>query len=66
MVAQGDVAFRLFGNWARVVANFLQSFQFFLNVALCIVANGQSLSQMAAGKNLKGYLCCKMNIRPQL
>ncbi len=55
---QGDLAFRLFGNWARMVCTILQSFQFFLNVALCIVANGQGLAQMAVGKNGNGFLCC--------
>jgi hypothetical protein len=56
---KGDVAFRLFGNWARILANFLQSFQFFLSVALCIVANGQGLAQMAVGRNGNGFLCCE-------
>lgn len=54
----GDVAFRVFGNWARVGVNILQSFQFFLNVALLIESNGQGLAQMVAGvNNTGGFLC---------
>lgn len=53
----GDVAFRVFGNWARILVNILQSFQFFLNVALLITSNGQGLAQMAAGQNGNGFLC---------
>lgn len=53
----GDLAFRVFGNWARLGVNVLQSFQFFLNVTLLIVSNGQGLVQMAAGENQKGFLC---------
>ncbi|CAI7577243.1 unnamed protein product [Penicillium discolor] len=53
----GDLAFRVFGNWARIGVNVLQSFQFFLNVTLLIVSNGQGLAQMAAGANGKGFLC---------
>ncbi|KAK3669944.1 hypothetical protein LTR78_010195 [Recurvomyces mirabilis] len=53
----GDLAFRLYGNWARVGVNVLQSFQFFMNVALLIVGNGQGLQQMAAGANGTGFIC---------
>jgi len=53
----GDMAFRIYGNWARVGVNFLQSFQFFLNVVLIIESSGQGLAQMAAGANGKGFLC---------
>lgn len=53
----GDVAFRVFGSWARILVNVLQSFQFFLNVSLLITSNGQGLAQMAAGVNGKGFLC---------
>lgn len=35
----------------------MQSFQFFLNVALLIESNGQGLAQMAAGVNGTGYIC---------
>lgn len=53
----GDLAFRIYGNWARIGVNVLQSFQFFLNVALLIESNGQGLAQMAAGVSGNGYLC---------
>ncbi|KAJ5178371.1 Amino acid transporter transmembrane [Penicillium coprophilum] len=53
----GDVAFRVYGNRARIFVNVLQSFQFFLNVALLIVSNGQGLAQMAVGANGNGFLC---------
>ncbi|KAJ5760649.1 hypothetical protein N7520_007805 [Penicillium odoratum] len=54
----GDVAFRIFGPWARIGVNILQSFQFFLNVALLIESNGQGLAQMVAGvNNTGGFLC---------
>lgn len=54
----GDMAFRVFGKWARLLVNSLQTFQFFLMVALITESNGQSLAQMAAGKNGTGFLCC--------
>ncbi|KAK5723143.1 hypothetical protein LTR17_013938 [Elasticomyces elasticus] len=53
----GDLAFRIFGNWARTIMNVLQSFRFFLNVALIIESNGAALSQMSAGKSQAGFLC---------
>jgi hypothetical protein len=37
----GDLAMRVYGNGARIGVNVLQSFQFFLNVALLIESNGQ-------------------------
>lgn len=43
----GDIAFRIFGSWARHTVNILQSFQFFLNVALIIIGSGMSISQMS-------------------
>ena len=53
----GDVAFRIFGSWARIGVNVLQSFQFFLNICLLIESNGQGLAQMAQGKSGDGFLC---------
>jgi amino acid permease len=53
----GDVAFRVYGSWARIFVNVLQSFQFLMNVTLLIETNGQGLAQMAAGANQKGFLC---------
>lgn len=55
----GDLAFRVFGSSARYGVNILQSFQFFLNVALIIESNGAALSQMSAGKKQTGFLCCE-------
>ena len=45
----GDMAFRVFGNWARHLVNFLQSIQLLLNVAIIIVVNGNSLDEIVAG-----------------
>ncbi|PYI00022.1 hypothetical protein BO71DRAFT_341301 [Aspergillus ellipticus CBS 707.79] len=53
----GDVAFRIFGTPARILVNVLQSFQFFINLALLIESSGQSLAQMAAGADGNGFLC---------
>lgn len=53
----GDLAFRVFGTWARHLVNVLQSFQFFLNVTLIIVSNGQGLGQMTGGKSQGKQLC---------
>ena len=44
----GDIAFRVFGPLGRHAVNSLQSFQLLFNVGIIIIANGQSLSQMAA------------------
>jgi hypothetical protein len=41
------------GNWARIFVNVLQSFQFFLNVSLLTVTNGQGLAQ--GKKGVAGY-----------
>jgi len=49
-----------------VGVNFLQSFQFFLNVVLIIESSGQGLAQMAAGANGKGFLCCELISRAVL
>ncbi|KAI9852675.1 MAG: hypothetical protein M1838_006132 [Thelocarpon superellum] len=48
----GDIAYRIFGQWARYTCNVLQSLQFFLNVAILIISNGQAISQLS-----KGTLC---------
>ncbi|KAK3671610.1 hypothetical protein LTR78_008533 [Recurvomyces mirabilis] len=53
----GDLAFRVFGSWARYICNILQSFQFFLNVVLIIVSNGQALGQMTGGASGGKQLC---------
>lgn len=53
----GDLAFRIYGKAARIGVNILQSFQFFLNIALIIESNGQGLAQMAQGASGTGFLC---------
>ena len=58
----GDLGFRIYGNWARIGINVLQSFQFFLNVVLLIESNAQGIAQMAAGVNGKGYICCESHL----
>jgi hypothetical protein len=45
-----------------VGVNFLQSFQFFLNVVLIIESSGQGLAQMAQGPSGNGFLCCKCEL----
>ncbi|KAK7906011.1 hypothetical protein LTR67_000736 [Exophiala xenobiotica] len=52
MKGYGDIGFRVYGAWFRHTCNTLQSFQFFLNVALIILTSGQSISQLS-----KGNLC---------
>lgn len=59
----GDLAFRVYGTWARIVCNVLQSFQFFLNVVLLIESNGQGIAQMAAGPSGVQTICCKFSTR---
>ena len=46
----GDLAFRIFGPWARHVTNVLQSTQLFFGVGLLTLANGQAISQLSNGK----------------
>ncbi|KAI1610836.1 transmembrane amino acid transporter protein-domain-containing protein [Exophiala viscosa] len=50
MKGYGDIAFRIYGAWFRHTCNALQSFQFFLNVALIVLTSGQSISQLSKGK----------------
>ena len=47
MKGYGDIAFRVYGRWFRHTVNALQSFQFFLNVALIVLSSGQSISQLS-------------------
>jgi hypothetical protein len=42
----GDIAFRIFGGWARHIVNILQSIQLIVNVGLIIIANGQGIYQI--------------------
>ena len=45
----GDIAFRIYGSWARYTVNVLQSLQLFLSVGLLALSSGQSISQLSAG-----------------
>ena len=55
----GDIAFRVYGQGVRIGITSLQSIQLLFNVGIIIVANGQSLSQMAAkGPNLDQNGAC--------
>lgn len=45
----GDLAFRVFGSWARHLINVLQSLQLFFDVALLTLASGQAIAQLAKG-----------------
>jgi Transmembrane amino acid transporter protein len=56
MKGYGDIAFRVYGTWFRHTVNFLQSFQFFLNVALIVLSSGQSISQLS--KNNLCFIVC--------
>lgn len=53
----GDLAFRIYGNWARHICNILQSLQFFLNVTLLIVSNGQGIAQLSQPNTNDTALC---------
>jgi hypothetical protein len=53
----GDLAFRIYGNWARYIVNILQSCQFFLNVTLLIVSNGQGIAQLSQPHSNDKALC---------
>jgi hypothetical protein len=46
----GDLGYRIYGTWFRILCNVLQSFQLIFNVGLIILTNGQGLSQMAQFK----------------
>jgi len=53
----GDIAFRIYGFWARHTVNVLQSIQLLCNVGVIIIANGQGLSQVAKNKVCFIALC---------
>jgi hypothetical protein len=57
IIGYGDLAYRIYGRTFRHLVNILQSTQFFLNVTILIVANGQSLAQLALGPSGNGFLC---------
>ncbi|KAI1370835.1 transmembrane amino acid transporter protein-domain-containing protein [Hypoxylon crocopeplum] len=45
----GDFFFRLFGSWARHFINIAQAVLLMLNVAVLVLSNGQSISQISRG-----------------
>ncbi|KAL1311506.1 hypothetical protein AAFC00_001629 [Neodothiora populina] len=53
----GDIAYRIYGSWARHVCNVLQSCQFFLNVCLLIISNGQGIAQLSQPHSYDKPLC---------
>ena len=53
----GDIAFRVYGTWARHSLNFLQTVQLLCNVGVIVIQNGQSLSQVSNFK-LCYAICC--------
>ncbi|KAF6239770.1 hypothetical protein HO173_002316 [Letharia columbiana] len=53
----GDLAFRLYGQWARYMINILQSIQLICSVAVIIISNGEALSEASKFK-LCYAICC--------
>ena len=53
----GDLAFRLYGRFARHSFNFLQTIQLLANVGVIIISNGQALSQVSKFR-LCYAVCC--------
>jgi hypothetical protein len=52
----GDIAFRIYGSWARHLVNILQSLQLVLNVGVIIIQNGQGLYQI--NSSICYIVCC--------
>ncbi|KAI9716609.1 MAG: hypothetical protein M1828_007642 [Chrysothrix sp. TS-e1954] len=53
----GDIAYRLYGQWLRILFNVLQGIQLLLNVGQIIISNGEALSQASKFK-LCFAICC--------
>jgi hypothetical protein len=53
----GDVAFRIYGPWARHSVNVLQSVQILFNVGVIIIGNAQGLSEVVTGRVCFSVLC---------
>lgn len=53
----GDVAFRIYGPWARHSVNLLQSIQILFNVGVIIIGNSQGLSEIVKGKLCFSVIC---------
>ncbi|KAI1386012.1 transmembrane amino acid transporter protein-domain-containing protein [Hypoxylon trugodes] len=47
----GDFFYRIFGSWARHFVNVAQALQMLLSVAVLILSNGQSISQISRGSS---------------
>ncbi|KAI0379520.1 transmembrane amino acid transporter protein-domain-containing protein [Hypomontagnella monticulosa] len=47
----GDFFFRIYGTWARHFVNVAQALQMLLTVAVLILSNGQSISQISRGSS---------------
>lgn len=52
----GDIAFRVYGTFARHLINALQSIQLLFNVGVIVIANGQGLYEINA--NICFIVCC--------
>ncbi|KAF2466790.1 amino acid transporter [Lindgomyces ingoldianus] len=52
----GDIAFRVYGSWARHSVNILQSLQLIFNVGVIVIQNGQGLYQI--NSNICYVACC--------
>lgn len=57
MKSFGDLAYRVYGQWARYFINILQTVQLLCNVAAIIISNGQALSE-ACQFSLCYAICC--------
>ncbi|KAF2738320.1 oligopeptide transporter protein [Polyplosphaeria fusca] len=56
MKSFGDIAFRVYGPWARHITNVLQSLQLIFNVGVIVIQNGQGLYQI--NSNICYIACC--------
>jgi len=52
----GDIAYRIFGPWARYCVNVLQSLQLLFIVSGVVLSSGQSIAQIS--KNSICYIIC--------
>ena len=57
LITYGDLAFRIYGKWARLLVNCIQSLQLFFNVGILILGKGQSIHQLSVGPNQGVGLC---------
>lgn len=57
LTGYGDIAFRVYGRWARHTVNVLQSVQLFFNVGILILGKGQTIHQLSVGPQGNTGLC---------